>query len=84
MAELSSIESVLDKFGLMRGENAPLLRAAVGGLVGGVIVQYFQPYAMYEAGAPRPWSLISKDPKATPLPWFAVPAFGAFVMGVLI
>lgn len=80
----SAIEDVLDQFGLMRGQYATVSRAAVGALAGAFIVQRLQPPSMYINGVARSWSLVSATPEATPLPWFAVPAFGAFVMGVLI
>lgn len=81
---MNIVEQGLDSIGLMRGPNAPALRAALGGLVGGYVVQTVQPQSMYINGQPRPWALWSSDPNATILPWFALPVFGAFVLGVLI
>jgi len=82
-------ERFFDGLGLMTGEYAIPKRMVVGGLLGAFVVTYFKPELMFENGQPRPWNMVSdaKTPNApnpTSLPWWTVPAAGAFIGGVLI
>lgn len=82
---LDPVENALDAVGLMQGPFAPVKRTVVGGAIGAGIVFGLQPaLAFNEDGSLRPWSLTSSEPDATPVPWWLMVAFPAFVLGILI
>jgi hypothetical protein len=84
---IDGAERFFDGMGLMTGSMAIPKRMMIGGLVGAFLVTYFKPSAMFEAGKPRPWSMFGgsdKGPETTLIPWWSVPALGAFIGGVLI
>lgn len=82
---LAPVEDVLDSVGLMEGAAAPLKRTAVGLALGGIVVFGLKPALFFNTdGSLRPWSMMSADPNATPVPWWVGVAFPAVVLGVLI
>jgi len=86
---VDGVERFFDGMGLMTGEYAVPKRMVVGGLIGAFLVTYFKPSVMFEAGRPRPWSIMSDantmdSPAPTSIPWWVAPAAGAFIGGVLI
>jgi len=82
---LAPVEDALDAVGLMQGSAAPLMRTALGLAIGGGVVFGLQPSLFFNSdGSLRPWSMMSNDPNATPVPWWVGVAFPAVVLGVLI
>jgi len=75
-----------DSIGMMRGEMAPVYRAAFGFSVGTAAMFLFRPSFAFDAsGAVRPWRF--SDPgsrSATGVPWFVVPTVLAIISGVFI
>jgi hypothetical protein len=93
MAELirtiyDPIERAFDSVGLMSGTMAPLKRFVVVGLGAAFLVYYLQPTSMFQAGTPRPWSVVTSGDtgqlRPTRTPWFGVPLIAAFAAGFLI
>ena len=83
------VEGFFDSIGLMRGTYAPAKRAAFCALLATGIVCYIQPKGMFIGGNPRPWDVITRNPKdssvpPTTIPWFFAPLTAAVVGGVLI
>ncbi len=86
---VDTIEQTLRPLGLMSGENAIPKRMAFGGVLGGMVVSWLKPAAMFSAdGRPRPWKWLdntaSNGIEPTNTPWFLGPVVGAFFFGVLI
>lgn len=82
---LAPVEDALDAVGLMQGAAAPLKRTAVGLALGAGVVFGLKPSLFFnQDGSLRPWSMMSDDPSATPVPWWVGVAFPAVVLGVLI
>lgn len=87
MSIIDATERALDGIGLMTGEAAIPKRFLFGALIGGFLVTYIKPSSMFEAGRPRPWSLmVSKDEAAdaTPVPWYFVPVGTGLALSMLI
>lgn len=90
MAEIINyIENGFDYIGLMRGPYAPVKRATFCALIATGVVCYLQPQSMFIGGNPRPWDMITKNPKdsnipPTVVPWFFAPLAAAVFGGVLI
>lgn len=73
-------ENFFDSIGLMRGDYAPVGRAAVGAAVGSALMWSIRPsFAFDKSGNPIPWG---KD--GTSVPWFTIPAAMAIFCGVFI
>lgn len=78
--------------GGMRGPQAPVVRAVVGGGIGYALVTAtsgVNRMMYYEDGTPKPWAFSQEGVNAGPenaalVPYWAVPAAFAFVSGVLI
>lgn len=82
---LDPIEGILDSVGLMEGELAPIKRFVVGGAIGAGIVFGAKPSLAFTAdGQLRPWSVLSDDANATPVPWWFMVGLPAVVLGVFI
>lgn len=83
---LEPVEDLMDKFGLMQGEYAPVKRALVGAGLGAAVVFGLKPSLFWtKDGHLAPWRVTNpKDPDATPFPWYLAVALPAVVLGVLI
>ena len=79
-------EAFFDSLGMMRGTYAPAARAGFGFAVGWGGMQALKPSFAYERnGNPRPWAVTNpRDPRATSVPWFAIPGALAIISGVFI
>jgi len=75
-------ERFFDSIGLMRGDFAPVGRAAVGALVGTGIMWALRPgFAFDKDGHAKPWG---KGANGTSIPWYTLPAALAIFCGVFI
>ena len=83
---LDPVENGLDAVGLMQGQYAPAKRTLAGAALGAAIVWGIRPGICWSKDGKtlRPWSLTSKDADATPLPWWAIVAMPAVLLGVFI
>ena len=86
---MDSVESFFDYFRMMRGDYAPLKRAATCAIISTALVSYAQPSSMFIGGNPRPWSLITTNLKETSIlptatPWFFIPLGCALIAGVFV
>jgi len=82
---MDPIENALDAVGLMQGPLAPAKRTVVGAALGAAVTFAWKPeIAFNQDGTLRPWSAMSEEPNATPMPWWMFVAFPALVLGVLI
>lgn len=78
----NAAEAFFDSIGLMRGEYAPVGRAAVGAGVGAAIMWAIRPSFAFDAsGNPLPWG---KGATATQVPWFVLPVALAIFSGVFV
>ena len=75
---LGAPEQFFDSIGLMRGEYAPVGRAAFGVGLGTVVMFAIRPsWAFEKDGTPKPWS-------QSRVPWWTVPVGLGIVCGVFI
>jgi hypothetical protein len=83
---IDPLEHGLDAIGLMQGEYAPAKRTLAGAAVGAAFVWGVKPRLAWSKDGKtlRPWSLTSKDPDATIVPWWAMVAIPAILLGVFI
>lgn len=86
---LSGPERVFDALGMGSGPYAPALRMATGAAAGGLVAYAIKPdWAFTASGEPRPWSFTQEGAdnpaEATSVPWWVMPAAGAFVCGMIV
>lgn len=87
MSVIDGAERALDGLGLMTGDNAIPKRFLFGALIGAFLVTYIKPSSMFEAGKPKPWSLMvgpDNAGDATPVPWFLVPIATGIALSTFI
>lgn len=73
-------ERFFDSLGLMRGEYAPLGRAALSFGIASAVVWAVRPSLMFNAdGSPKPYGS-----KGTSFPWYVIPTAAAVIGGVFI
>jgi hypothetical protein len=78
--------------GAMRGPQAPVVRMAIGGLVGYALVTATAPlntYMYYEDGTPKPFVFSQEGANSGPensvlFPYWTVPAALGFVCGTFV
>lgn len=72
-----------EQFFMSVGLDSPVKRFAAGSVaVGGALVT-LQPEMMFSGGSPRPWSIVSQDAEATPIPWWLVAVGAGAAIGTL-
>jgi hypothetical protein len=87
---VNTVEQTLLPLGLMTGTYAVPKRMVFGAVVGGAVVSWLKPGAMFSPdGRMRPWNVSQPDPGCdgvlpTNTPWWIGPGIGAFLFGVLI
>lgn len=84
-AIVDTVENVITPLGLMTGDYACGKRFIVGGIIGGFIVTWLKPEAMFtKEQTPRPWNVLSESSIATSTPWLIGPVIGGIIMGMFI
>ena len=74
-------EKFFDSLGLMRGEYAPVGRAALSFGLASAVVWAVRPSLMFNAdGSPKPYG----GAKGTSVPWYVLPTVAALIGGVFI
>lgn len=77
---MNAPEQFFDAIGLMRGEYAPVGRAAVSFALVSALVWAVRPSLMFTSdGSPKPYGA-----KGTSFPWYVLPTVAAVVGGVFI
>ncbi len=77
---INAPEQFFDALGLMRGEYAPVGRAALSFGLASALVWAVRPSLMFNAdGTPKPYGA-----KGTSFPWYVLPAVAAVIGGVFI
>lgn len=77
---MNAPEHFFDALGLMRGEYAPVGRAALSFGIASAVVWAIRPSLMFNAdGSPKPYGS-----KGTSFPWYIIPTAAAVVGGVFI